>query len=123
MTFQATDARKPLLAVKRLAEKGNRVCFGPSERDNYIESKDSKKRIILKQNGKGSYLLIGHVQGMRDPIEVTVDSGAEESVCPKDWLEEQFGTNTSVKRVNFRHASGGRMPHYGQREILMNSTF
>ncbi len=38
MTFQASDVQKPLAAVWRIAKKGNRVCFGPQEEDNYIQS-------------------------------------------------------------------------------------
>jgi len=36
LNFQVTDVRKPLLAVKRITEKGNVVQFGPAESDNYI---------------------------------------------------------------------------------------
>ena len=48
--------------------------------------------------------------------EITIDSAAEESVCPEDW-ETKFGL-TEVpenKRMKFRNASGGRMNHYGSR--------
>ena len=38
LSFQATDVRKPLLAVKRITEKGNVVQFGPAESDNYIKN-------------------------------------------------------------------------------------
>ena len=30
---------KPLMSVKRVTEKGNRVCFGPEKEDNYIQNK------------------------------------------------------------------------------------
>ena len=29
LTFQVTDVKKPLLAVRRLVERGNAVSFGP----------------------------------------------------------------------------------------------
>ena len=38
---------KPLISVKRLTEKRNRVIFGPEEEDNYMESKDSGKKVSL----------------------------------------------------------------------------
>ena len=39
LNFQVKDVRKPLLAVKRITEKGNVVQFGPAESDNYITKK------------------------------------------------------------------------------------
>jgi hypothetical protein len=46
--------------------------------------------------------------------EITVDSAAEESVCPRDWCQE-FGTKTPTKWLKFVNASGGQMGHYGER--------
>ncbi len=39
LNFQVTDVRKPLLAVKRITEKGNVVQFGPAESDDNIKKK------------------------------------------------------------------------------------
>ena len=58
--------------------------------------------------------------------EVTVDSVAEESVCPRGW-----GTQYGIKpvdernRMNFVNASGDRIPHHGQRDVRVKakSTF
>ena len=36
ITFQVTKVKKPLAAVSKITEKGNWVCFGPSEA--YIEN-------------------------------------------------------------------------------------
>jgi hypothetical protein len=46
--------------------------------------------------------------------EITVDSAAEESVCPQSWCHE-FGTREAVKKLEFVNASGGEMGHYGER--------
>jgi hypothetical protein len=46
--------------------------------------------------------------------EITVDSAAEESVCPRAWCRE-FGTRESPKKLRFINASGGEMGHYGER--------
>ena len=48
--------------------------------------------------------------------EITVDSAAEESVCPEDW-ERGFGLKAVEKgrEMKFRNASGGKMNHYGSR--------
>ena len=51
LNFQVTDVRKPLLAVKRITEKGNVVQFGPAESDNYIKNKLSGKKILLRKKG------------------------------------------------------------------------
>jgi hypothetical protein len=77
------------VSVKRIVEKGNVVHFGPGERDNYIENKETKDRIELKPNGRGSYLMeVNFVGGERTLI--TVDSGAEESVCQWNCCERVF---------------------------------
>jgi hypothetical protein len=47
MTFQASDVQKPLAAVLRITEKGNRVCFGPKAEDNYIQNTMTGKKIQM----------------------------------------------------------------------------
>ena len=118
LTFQVTDVQKPLLSVKRLAEKGNKVCFGPDSGDNYILNSKSGARIPLKENGKGSYLMMAKFRGGKDTA-ITIDSGAEESVCPKVW-GSQFGINSGVKKIDFRNASGGGISHFGERKVIVN---
>ena len=56
MTFQASDVQKPLAAVWRIAEKGNRVCFGPGVEDNYIQNLKTGKKIQMVRKG-GSYIV------------------------------------------------------------------
>ena len=56
LSFQVTDVRKPLLAVTRIAEKGNVVQLGPSEGDNFIRNKLSGNKILLGKKG-GSYIM------------------------------------------------------------------
>jgi hypothetical protein len=46
--------------------------------------------------------------------EITIDSAAEESVCPRSWAVE-FGTRPSDRKMKFVNASGGEMGHYGER--------
>ena len=38
LKFQVADVHKPLIAVRRLVEKGNRVVFGPEPGENHIEN-------------------------------------------------------------------------------------
>ena len=53
MKFQVSDVQKPLAAVWRIAERGNRVCFGPDPRYNYIENIASGKKINMIRKGGG----------------------------------------------------------------------
>ena len=121
MKFQVADVIKPLVSVNKLTEKGNRVCFGPDAEDNYIENKKTKNKIGLQCTNKGSYLLRVKFQG-GDSTDIVVDSGAEENVCPK-WWGQKFGFESNFKPLNLRSASGDKIPHYGEREVLVESTF
>ena len=80
--FQVADVVKPLISVKRLVEKGNCVTFGPGEKDNFIENRQSKCKVGLIPTAKGSYLLRVNFAGGSE-TDIVVDSGAEENVCPK----------------------------------------
>ena len=54
--------------------------------------------------------------------EVTVDSAAEESVCPAAW-GQQFGTEPVPHdlRMTLINASGGHIEHHGSRNVIINS--
>ena len=54
--------------------------------------------------------------------EVTVDSAAEESVCPAAW-GQQFGLEPvqPERRMSFVNASGGRIEHHGSRRVIISS--
>ena len=54
--FQGTDVRKPLLAVRRLVERGNAMQFGPKPENNYILHDESGRKIILEKKG-GSFVI------------------------------------------------------------------
>ena len=119
--FQVTDVKKPLISVRRIVEKGNTVNFGPEREDNYIQNAVSGHKIFLRPNGKGSYILdVRFVGG--EVAEIVVDSGAEESVCPRNW-GAQFGLKKPDRQMTFRNASGGTITHYGEREVLVTSPF
>ena len=99
-----TDVRKPLLAVTRIAEKGNVVQFGPSEGDkgwSYI--------MDVSSGEKGG-----------EWIEITVDSAAEESVGPHGW-GNQFGINGAEQKLNLVNASGGKIQHDGERKVVVKT--
>ena len=54
---------------------------------------------------------------------VTVDSGAEESVCPLGWGAE-FGMKTVApgKELRMVSAGGGEMSHYGIRKVSIRAS-
>ena len=56
MGFQVSDVRKPLAAVHRIVEKGNKVCFGPNVEDNFIENVKTKEKVRMRKKGR-SYVL------------------------------------------------------------------
>ena len=123
LTFQVADCRKPLLSVRRIVEHNNVVQFRPKEEDNFIANKTSGNKVGLKRTGTGSYVMEVDMAG-QGRTWITVDSGAEESVCPKDW-GHQFAIRPIKEedRINFRSACGGQMGHHGQRTVRVTSPF
>ena len=102
-------------------EKGNKVFFGPKREDNYIWNEGSGDKVMLRPNGKGSYLMdVSFVGG--GSTEITVDSGAEENVCPWDW-GNMFSTRPADVWMKFRNASGGLINHWGTRDVQVTSGF
>ena len=63
-------------------------------------------------------VFVGQVAGWKSKGggEITIDSAAEESVCPEGW-EKHFGTRPVGPggEMKFRTASGAKMRHYGSR--------
>jgi hypothetical protein len=70
LSFQVSDVQKPLVAVRRIAEKGNLVHFGPRDEDNYIENRVSGVRINMVRKG-GSYVI---------PAEMLMEEGFQRQV-------------------------------------------
>ena len=117
--FQVCSVKKALIAVKRICEKGNQVSFGPKEGDNYIQNISTGDKTMLRSNGKGSYLMDVSFPDGRSAC-ITVDSGAEENVCPYEW-GSQFGIRDADRWMSFRGADGSPIKHYGQRDIKVIS--
>ena len=115
--FQVAEVKKPLMAVKRIIECGNRVVFAKS--GSYIINDRSGERLALREIGRGGYImdmnLVGGGKG-----EITVYSGAEESVCPKDW-GNRFRVNEDVPKLKFRGADGSLIRHHGERTVVVTS--
>ena len=52
--------------------------------------------------------------------EITVDSAADESVCPRGWAAH-FGTDPVGEKLRLVNASGGSIGHYGSRQVAFQS--
>jgi hypothetical protein len=59
LTFQVTDVKKPLLAVRRLVEKGNTVVLADGDGESFIQHTASQTRIPVKKKG-GSFVIEAH---------------------------------------------------------------
>ena len=55
MNFSVTDCKKPLAAVSKIVDKGNRVVFDKDE--SFIENKTTGERIILERE-RGTYVMV-----------------------------------------------------------------
>ena len=119
--FQVAGVSKPLLSVRRVVDKGNKVSFGPGRKDNFIENIRSADKVFLRPTDKGSYFLDAKMGGKK--IEITVDSGAEENVCPEEFGKKEFGTNESEEKMRFRGAGGDPIEQYGKRDVTMEALF
>ena len=82
----------------------------------------TRDRMMLKPEGKVSYVMdVEFVEGEKTVI--TVDSGAEESVCPWEWGEKLIGTTAAESRMTLKNTSGGNIPDWGKREIKVTPPF
>ena len=59
LRFQVTDVRKPLLAVRRLVEKGNKVVLAGGDGESYIMNQVTGVKIPIKKKG-GSFVIEAH---------------------------------------------------------------
>ena len=121
MGFQVCDVKRALAAVSRITAKGNRVSFGPEEDDNYIQHVESGKKIMMRKKG-GAYVVDVVLVGSGKKTEITIDSAAEEAVCPAEWAAE-FGT-TQVKKgeeMSLVSANGGKIEHFGTRKVIFEA--
>ena len=115
--FQVADVKKPLMAVKRIVENGNRVVF--SESGSYIINDKTGDKLNLRENGRGSYLMdVDFVGGGKG--EITIDSGAEESFCLREW-GSRFRIKEVAEKQKFRAANGNQICHYGERDVFVTS--
>ena len=114
-----------MAAVSKICKAGNLVQFGDEANECFIMNKRSQRKVMLMQK-RGSYVInvefvkkVAEDKFMKIGSEViTIDSGAEESVCPLSW-GEAFGLNPVRAGGEMRmiNAAGDTMPHYGSRKV------
>jgi hypothetical protein len=63
LKFQVTDVKKPLLAVRRLVEKGNVVMLSSVEGESYVYNKEAKLKIPIVKKGGSFVIEAEFVQG------------------------------------------------------------
>ena len=115
INFQVADVQRPLLSVKSVTDMGNRVVFSKEEKDCYIENEKTGDRLQMKKKGFGSYVLVVNFVGGKT-TEITIDSAAEESVCPWKW-GEQFGVSEATEWMKLTSANGSNIKHWGERLV------
>ena len=70
MNFSVTDCKKPLAAVSKIVDKGNRVVFDDDgEGGSYIENKKTGEQIKLERE-RGTYVTV---------VEFEVDKSEEDA--------------------------------------------
>ena len=55
--FQVANVRKPLMAVKRIVQRGNLVQFGELPGESFIHNKRTGNKLPMYKRGRASGLL------------------------------------------------------------------
>ena len=87
-------------------------CIGREIRKPHLEE-TADEELTINQVCKNGWARDGK------KMEVTVDSAADESVCPKEWGEDMFQLKEVAegKEMKLRNANGGKIMHYGKRDV------
>ena len=88
MGFQVADVRKPLVAVKRISEKGNLVQFGPQKEDNFIQNKQTRDKIFFREQGS-SYIMDVQFENGEFTNSGHTPLGVGTARRPKTWCPSQ----------------------------------
>ena len=94
---------------KEKAAKAGKAAAALGIRGGNTGHKGIYRRDILEVNRGG-----GAARG------ITIDSAAEESVCPPSWGHREFGLMGfgNLGKLDFRAANGSRIQHFGRRKCL-----
>ena len=80
-----------------------------------IEKQKRKKKEV--QVHEKEFDIRGVICG--EGTDVTVDSAAEESVCPQDWANNFEMQPLMGEGMKFVNANGGRIKHYGSKKVAI----
>jgi hypothetical protein len=88
----------------------------------FVPQKNLKPMEIIKEEKEEDENPAVDICVVGRQAEITVDSAAEASVCPRDWGEE-FGLVEVPEKNKLRliNASGGSIPHHGSRETVFKT--
>ena len=125
--YQVVVSRKNMKAKLKdregVEKKGDFVKNKPKKEGDFVKNKPKvekegdfvkdKLKSICAVSEAGPWKTVG-------PGEITVDSTAEESACPKNW-GQVYKTKEPEKWLKFMNASGGRMGHYGAKEATFTT--
>ena len=96
LMFQVTDVRKPLLAVRMLVEKGNKVVLAGDDEESFIMNKGTKVKIPVKKKGGAFVTVIGgrpSVTPWANPGALTVVQFTDDP----GWSQERMWSWPMVK--------------------------
>ena len=117
MTFHLTDAKRMLASVARVTEAGNDVKFGEGKDENYIQHRQSGRRLRLHKEGN-VYVLYAKIKDGDTwrTVKIVIDSGAAENVMPRSWLPA-LAVLPRTEGVNFVGPDGKALGNYGRKFI------
>ena len=70
----------------------------------------------------GAYVVDVVLVGSGRKTEITIDSAAEEPVCPKDWAQEfEMAELRQGEEMTLVSANGGKINHYGKRKVIFEA--
>jgi hypothetical protein len=119
MMFQVCDVRRALACVARIVEKGNRVVF---DGESDIQNVATGKKIEMRKKGRAYVIDVVTENGRKE--EITIDSAAEESVCPERWAEScGIERVEEGKELGLCGANGSKINHFGKRNVVFESVF
>ena len=99
---------------------------GPKEqrtsRTNRFAALQEADDILKELQEKRQEKVIQSVTNRKIPGKSTIDSGAADSVIPKDALEGVFPMMPKKEGVNFVAANGQRIRNYGRMNVASNAT-
>ena len=114
MVFQVCDVMRALAAVARVVDKGNRVVF---DAESYMQHKTSGKTIPIRRKGRSFVIDVVMEYGKKE--EITIDSAAEESVCPEGCAEScGIERVEEGKELGLCGANGSNINHFGKRNVV-----